>query len=210
MKKLLIFLFSLFLLTSPFVFAEDISDFEIEGISIGDSLLDYMTEDEILEEIELYEGYSYLNEPYKYTEVFLYKDFPVFTFLSVMLKHTSSSKYVTNKKNENEKYMLLSIRGNIDFINDFEGCIQKRDEIDADLSNLFPDEERRKETYQSNSDPSGKSIVDEIGYYFKSGAKVSIYCVNFEETFRTKMNWTEGLSISIRSKEVQRWLENVK
>ena len=27
--------------------AEDITDFEIEGISIGDSLLDYMTKDEI-------------------------------------------------------------------------------------------------------------------------------------------------------------------
>ena len=47
MKKLLILLFSIFFLSSPSVFADDISDFEIEGISIGDSLLDYMTEDEI-------------------------------------------------------------------------------------------------------------------------------------------------------------------
>ena len=61
MKKLLALLFSLFLLSSSSVFAEDISDFEIEGISIGDSLLDYMTEDEILEEIE--ESLS-LNEYY--------------------------------------------------------------------------------------------------------------------------------------------------
>ncbi len=52
MKKLLILLFSLFFLSSPSVFADDISDFQIEGISIGDSLLDYMTEEEILEEIE--------------------------------------------------------------------------------------------------------------------------------------------------------------
>ena len=47
MKKLLVLLLSLFFLSSPSVFADDISDFEIEGISIGDSLLDYMTEDEI-------------------------------------------------------------------------------------------------------------------------------------------------------------------
>ena len=52
MNKLLALLFSLFFLNSPSVFADDISDFEIEGISIGDSLLDYMTEDEILSEIE--------------------------------------------------------------------------------------------------------------------------------------------------------------
>ena len=51
MKKLLILLFSIFLLSSPSVFADDISDFEIEGMSIGDSLLDYMTEEKILKEI---------------------------------------------------------------------------------------------------------------------------------------------------------------
>ena len=59
MKKLLILLFSLFLLSSPSVFADDITDFEIEGISIGDSLLDYMTEDEILEWIETTKDHFY-------------------------------------------------------------------------------------------------------------------------------------------------------
>ena len=49
MKKLLTLLFSLFVLSSTSVFADDISDFEIEGITIGDSLLDYMSEDEIQE-----------------------------------------------------------------------------------------------------------------------------------------------------------------
>ena len=68
MKKLLILLFSLFFLYSPSVLADDISDFSIGGISLGDSLLDYMSEDEILKEIELsisLDEYSYLNEPYK-------------------------------------------------------------------------------------------------------------------------------------------------
>ena len=43
--KILLTLFVFFF--SSLVFAEDISDFEIEGMSIGDSLLDYMNEDEI-------------------------------------------------------------------------------------------------------------------------------------------------------------------
>ena len=74
MKKLLALLFSILLLSSPSVFAEDISDFQIEGISIGDSLLDYMTEDEILEEIELNNNdYSYLKESNKYAEVYIRK-----------------------------------------------------------------------------------------------------------------------------------------
>ena len=79
MKKLLILLFPIFLLSSPSVFADDISDFEIDGISIGDSLLDYMTEEEILEEIEAERGdYSYLNEPNKYITIYLWKDFPIY------------------------------------------------------------------------------------------------------------------------------------
>ena len=60
MKKLLILLFSIFFLSSPSVFADDISDFEIEGISIGDSLLDHMTEEEILEGIEKSKSYYFL------------------------------------------------------------------------------------------------------------------------------------------------------
>ena len=61
MKKLLVLLFSILLLSSPSVFADDISDFKIEGIGVGDSLLDYMTEDEIFKQIELTKNdYYYL------------------------------------------------------------------------------------------------------------------------------------------------------
>ena len=42
-----IFLILFVLLCSSSALAEDISDFEIEGISVGDSLLDYFTIDEI-------------------------------------------------------------------------------------------------------------------------------------------------------------------
>ena len=40
------------LLFSSSVFADDISDFEIEGISIGDSLLEHLSEEIILSEIK--------------------------------------------------------------------------------------------------------------------------------------------------------------
>ena len=43
--KILFTLFVLFFSSS--VFAEDISEFEIEGMSIGDSLLDFFSEEEI-------------------------------------------------------------------------------------------------------------------------------------------------------------------
>ena len=109
MKKLLILLFSIFLLSSPSVFADDISDFEIEGISIGESLLDYMTEEEILEEIERTKDFFYhLNEPNKYAEVYLVIESENFDYLGFVIKNNSVNNYVTNK---NEQYSILSLRG---------------------------------------------------------------------------------------------------
>ena len=49
MKKLLVVLILIFTLQTPSQ-ADDIRDFQIEGMSIGDSLLDFMTEAEIKKE----------------------------------------------------------------------------------------------------------------------------------------------------------------
>ena len=46
MKKFLAILILIFTLQTPSQ-ADDIRDFEIEGMSIGDSLLDYLSEEEI-------------------------------------------------------------------------------------------------------------------------------------------------------------------
>ena len=53
MKKLLVILvLGLFLITPSF--ADDISDFEIEGMSIGDSMLDYFSKSEINNNLATY------------------------------------------------------------------------------------------------------------------------------------------------------------
>ena len=108
MKKLLILLFSVFFLSSPSVFADDISDFEIEGMSIGDSLLDYMSEEEILEGIEeTKDWYGYLKEPNKYAEIFLFKDFQMYTDgVAVIIMNNSTNQYVT-AKNEKAYHCLF-------------------------------------------------------------------------------------------------------
>ena len=91
--------------------ADDVRDFEIEGISVGDSLLDFMTEEEILEEIEkTKDWYSYLNEPNKYAEINFLKNFKTYDFASVFVKNNYTNQYVSNK---NEKYTILSVSGKI-------------------------------------------------------------------------------------------------
>ena len=209
MKKLLVLIFSLFFLNSHSVFADDISDFQIEGMSIGDSLLDYMTDEKIHEEIELslsLNEYHYLNEPNKYVDVYLMEVFPKYdNGFSFSIKNTSTNQYLTNK---NEEYTILSIRGMIHFIEDFDGCIQKRNEIVEELSKTFPNIQKTEEIFEHSADPSGNSIIDAVYFEFDSGDRVEVSCDNFEETFRIKNNWSEGLNLSILSKKIISWLSD--
>jgi hypothetical protein len=203
MKKLLIPLFSLFFLSSPSVFADDISDFQIEGISIGDSLLDYMTEDEILENIERTKDFfAYLKEPNKYAEVYLFQDFSIYERMSFFIKNNSTNQYVTNK---NEKYTILLIRGLISYIEDFDSCIQKRDEIVEVLSTMFSNTQKTEMVWTDETEPSGNSIFDDVTFTFDSGDDIMARCNNWDENYRIKNNFSEGLSIAISTKEIFEW-----
>ena len=62
--KILLTLVVLFF--STLVFADDISDFEIEGMSIGDSLLDYMSKEEIKNKINSYNDNGYIYNSRKF------------------------------------------------------------------------------------------------------------------------------------------------
>ena len=82
--KILLTFFVLFF--SSFVNAEDISDFEIEGMSVGDSLLDYIPKDEIIQELKVNEFfYDYLEQG-KFGEVYLYKYFKSYDHVSFFVK----------------------------------------------------------------------------------------------------------------------------
>ena len=206
MKKILILLFSLFFLSSPSVFAEDISDFQIEGISIGDSLLDYKTEDEILKEIErTKDWYLHLKEPNKYASVYLVGEFLNYDYLGFMIKNNSSNTYVSNK---NEKYTILSISGETRYIENFDGCIQKRDEIAEIFSKSFPNADKVQGIREISSDPSGKSIVDQVDFVFDSGNSVMVYCTDYDETIRLKHNWAEGLTVVLMLDEINEWVSD--
>jgi len=203
MKKLLILLFSIFFLSSPTVFADDISDFQIEGISIGDSLLDYMTEEEILKGIELYGGYQYLKEPNKYKEVYLFKNLQTYDSVSFFVKNPTSNEFITNK---NEKFIILGIYGMMDFTENFDSCIVKRNEIVEVLSVMFPNAQKKEDIFEHSADPSGDSIIDGVYFEHDSGAEIETACINYEETFRIKRNWSDLLTVAITYEEITSWL----
>jgi hypothetical protein len=165
-----------------------------------------MTEEEILTEMEKSKDiYSHLKEPNKYLEVYLFKDFSSYDKISFFVKNNSTNEYVTNK---NEKYTVVFIRGLIDYNEDFDSCIAKRDEVVEVLSEMFQNEDQNEYKGIHRGDPSGNSIIDGYIIGFSSGANIQAQCNNFEETWRIKNKQTEGLSVAIVSDEIAKWFTN--
>ena len=141
--KILLTLFVL--LFSSSVVAEDISDFEIEGISIGDSLLDYFSEEEIIKEIQVNKSsYFYLKE--KFGEVYLFDGLSKYYSVIFFVK--------LNDKN----YIIQGIRGTIDYDDKkMDDCYAQQEEIINEISPLFEISNKKKTSIPHPIDPSGKS-----------------------------------------------------
>ena len=207
MKILLTFFVLLF---SSSVVADDISDFEIEGISIGNNALEYLSEEEIFEQIEANkEDYEFLKDPYKFVELKIYnlnnKEFTNYDFMSFFIKTDSVNKYLTNK---NEKFKIYAIRGMIKYNGDLDGCIKKRNEIEDVLSQMFKNSKKTETEFNHSVDPTGNSKVYAIYFVLESVGEVAIDCMDFEETFRKKREWAEGLTVAISTVEWDNWIRN--
>ena len=109
MKRLLLILILTFSFQS-LIKADDIRDFQIEGMSIGDSLLDYFSKKEIDNFIDPYKDII----PNRKVKTFLTKD---------NLKQYDILE-LSFFKNDND-YKLESIGGGIFFSNSFNNCINE-------------------------------------------------------------------------------------
>ena len=181
--------------------ADDIRDFEIEGMSIGDSLLDYMSIDQIKEVIKLTaDNYNYLKNSRKYREAYIFNsnDFEKYEKLSMMFKQ--------NDKN----FEILSIRGLIDFNENLNGCLSKLSEIAKDIENSIPNLDKNFKKLKHPLDETGKSVFHLTTYKLVSGSTINLSCNDWNEKLRKKNNWSEGLSVGLYTNEVNSWLGDRK
>ena len=107
MKKIFIIIL-LFLTFETLVKADDIRDFQIEGISIGDSAIDFFTEERIKERKKV--GFIYPSKDFYSATIYKGSKFKLYDHVQFHIK-----------KNDN-KYIIHSIGGQIDFSNDISNC----------------------------------------------------------------------------------------
>jgi hypothetical protein len=135
--------------------------------------------------------------------VYLRKEFLTYDLVSFLIKNNSANKYLTNK---NDRYEILFIDGSISYTEDIDGCMKERDEIVEIISKMFPNAPKDEYTYSHSGDPSGKSMKYDVYFEHDTGAEIEVSCINWEENFRIKSNWTEGLGLNISSAETTKWL----
>ena len=132
--------------------AEDISDFEIEGMSVGDSLLDYMS----LEKINISRR-NYFDDQRKYYVVWLADNLNSYDVVDLYLK--------TGDK----KYIIRTIGGVLDISG--SKCFSKKDEIAIELENFFPDIKKEEFEKSHEFDKSNQSKQYQTVFFLKNTKK---------------------------------------
>ena len=192
MKKLSTYLFLiLFSFQTPSQ-ADDISDFQIEGMSIGDSALDYFTKEKIIENtVEEYLKTAESNKKFAIAEFYLLENFKTYQTIQII--------YKINDK----KYIIQGIEGIIFYRENIEDCYKKHKEISKELDELFSKEEKIDSPKSKHPvDKSGKSFTKDIYYKFNSGEFVGVSCYDWSKDIQ----YVDHLRIAIRSKKYNEWL----
>ena len=193
MKKLSAYLFLILFSFSAPSFADDISEYQIEGISIGDSLLDYMSEEEIITEIEINKPvYNYLTD--EFGEVYLRGKFEIYDNVSFFVKP------------DDENYTIYYIAGGINYDDKMEQCYAKQKEIIEEFSLLYKNTKKVEKTSVFPWDPTGKSTNRYTEFIFDSGDVITVFCTEYEKSLKIKNNWRDALSVAVSKKEVDDWM----
>ena len=191
MKTLLTILI-LFFFSS--VVAEDISDFQIEGMSLGDSLLDYFSEEDINNNY----SFGYKNDEY----------------IANVLDNNNHMFYDSLEvvyKNNDPNYIIYMITGLIFYENDSTSCRNKKNEIALDVKKIFDEDIEIENNNKNHSyDLSGNSKSYRSSIKFKSGDRIDVSCYIWgKEIKRKHPNWSDNARVDIVDHRFVKWLHEV-
>ena len=168
--------------------ANDVRDFEIEGMSIGDSALDFFNMSEIKKNSKNY----YKNKKYTPIEFNHYESFETYWGVDINV--------LTNDK----KYKIEGLKGVIDYRNkSMEKCKKQLIEIADQISTLFVDFEKTNiKTRNHGADPTGNSKNTSIAFYSSQDDIITVFCSDYSE----ESGWMDHLGVEIKTKKFNNFL----
>ena len=169
--------------------ADKINDFEIERLSIGSSLLNFMSEKDIKKNIRNYvptsSGYYVVG----------YDNTDNYDTLDIYLKR--------NDKN----YIIKSVIGFV-FL-DFDSCKIKMDKVSSEIDQIFQNIRKVDNGLVDHSyDETGNSKEYQIAYLLKNVQEddhIRLQCTDWSKKLTKEKNWTDSFNVGAYSKEILDW-----
>ena len=171
--------------------ANSLKDFEIEGVSIGDSLLDYATEKEIN---SIKAGFDYKTDKFSTYRFEKIHDLKQYDKLNVSVK----------KGDKN--FIIVGIAG-IYYYKNLDECNSLKKEIQSYVKKEFKINESDITKYPSSMDKTGKSIIYGIQNYLKPYPRlesININCYDFTKESLMDAN----LKVSVNTHEFMDFIIN--
>lgn len=189
LRKLLLILILWFNFQS-LIKADDIKDFEIEGMSIGDSLLDYVSQEFINNRK------SYLGNNNKFYTILLEKDYQTFDAIQLTIL------------DKDKDYIIRSLTGKIFYDNkDINECYKLLDSVSTEvlsiLENAIIDKFETKKIPHT-ADKTGDSTTKGTFFRLDKGDSVYVYCTDWSD----EKKYADNLKVQIRTKIYSEWLSN--
>ena len=188
-------------------FAKEIKDFQIEGIKIGDSALDYFSTTQ-LEDNEL-DWHNYNHKEYS---------------TSLLDGKGIYDWFQISYKSEDDSFIIEILIGVIEKKKyDSKECNNDLDTLALDISDLFRDAKQgKKQSYKivynprnifQVADSSGKSNVTSISFDFIDEGEIILACYDMDEetnqidSYIKDINQIDSFRIDIRSRALINYLE---
>ena len=163
--------------------ADDIRDFQIEGMSIGDSLLDFYSKDEIN---------SFKIIPYKDDKITAYN-----VKINLDIYEEIQIAFVTNDK----KKKIVALEAIIDYPNNIDNCHVKIKDIYEEIKTILLDYDDLG--LETNPLRNKKGTFTDYLLMTKEKDEIQIACYDYE-----KSTPIDHLRVAIRNYEYRKWLQN--
>ena len=192
MKRLLLILILTFSFQT-WTIASDISEFEVDGVSIGDSALDYVDEN-FIEENKFY-----------YPNSKKYGTLTISPSGSKLIDFKTFDSIQLNFIDTDSNYKIHSVRGKILYKKgiDMKNCDVIKKDVMNEVEEMFNIKKVNDDKQNHPADKSGKSKTNTAHMYFKGG-KIGVSCLDWH----IDMTYWDNFSVAILSEEFSSWLNN--
>ena len=193
MNKLLLILI-LTLSFQSWTKADDIRDFQIEGMSLGDSALDFATKSEIISLKNSYKDKGYIYNSKKFYSI-TFRNHP-------NLNIYENIQFIL--KDNDKKYKIYGIVGVIEYIKNIDQCYEDLDIIETNLDKIFTNTDKNPRSRRvASADETGKSTIESVAYFIQNDVVVAS-CADWLE----KTNIADALRVSMNSENYNLFLRN--